>query len=85
MQDHHTSPLIVGADEPVIAVPIEQDGKEVVAYFRSEAEAAAALAAKPGASARSVKGAWADLDWEDAKRQLDRIRHESEPTPPIDL
>jgi len=31
-------------------------------------------------------GAWRNLmDWEDVERDLDRIRHESEPTPPVEL
>jgi hypothetical protein len=34
---------------------------------------------QPGALA----GAWSDLDWEEASDALGRIRHESEPTPPI--
>jgi hypothetical protein len=34
--------------------------------------------------ARALAGAWADLDWEEAHDELDRIRHESDPTPPID-
>jgi hypothetical protein len=39
---------------------------------------------EPG-EARPLAGAWADLDWEEALDELDRIRHESDPTPPIDL
>jgi hypothetical protein len=31
----------------------------------------------------ALAGAWADLDWEEAEAELDRIRHESQPTPPI--
>jgi hypothetical protein len=31
-----------------------------------------------------LAGAWADLGWEEALDELDRIRHESQPTPPID-
>jgi len=37
----------------------------------------------PGADARSLAGAWADLDWEEAIDALDHIRHDNEPTPPI--
>jgi hypothetical protein len=31
-----------------------------------------------------LSGAWADLDWNDMVDELERIRHESKPTPPID-
>ena len=27
--------------------------------------------------------AWADLDWGEAEAELDRIRHQSNPTPPM--
>ncbi len=33
--------------------------------------------------ARMLAGAWADLDWEEAVATLDRIRHDTEPAPPI--
>lgn len=34
--------------------------------------------------ALGLDGAWSDLDWEEALDELDRIRHESKPTPPIE-
>ena len=37
------------------------------------------------AATLALAGSWSDLDWDDMIRQLDRIRHESTPTPPIDL
>jgi hypothetical protein len=33
----------------------------------------------------ALAGSWSDLDWDDMMQELDRIRHESKPTPPIDL
>ena len=36
------------------------------------------------AEARSLAGAWSDLDWEEMVDELDRIRHANTPTPPID-
>jgi hypothetical protein len=35
--------------------------------------------------ALDLAGAWSDLDWDDTIAALDRIRHESKPTPPIKL
>ncbi len=29
-------------------------------------------------------GSWSDIPWDEMEAALDRIRHESEPTPPID-
>jgi hypothetical protein len=46
------------------------------------AEADAAVAAQPAGDARSLAGAWSDLDWEEMADALDRIRHESTPIPP---
>ena len=33
----------------------------------------------------SLAGAWGERDWEEVEQELDRIRHESPPTPPIEL
>ncbi len=35
--------------------------------------------------ALSLIGAWSDLDWEQLAADLDRLDHETRPTPPIDL
>ena len=32
-----------------------------------------------------LAGAWSHLDWEEMVEALDRMRHESKPTPPIEL
>lgn len=37
------------------------------------------------ADALDLVGAWSDLDIDEMADALDRIRHESKPTPPIDL
>lgn len=78
------SGFAVRPDRPLIGVFLTEDGQEVVRYFADEAEADAAIAAQMTDDARSLAGVWADLDWEEAIDALDRIRHESEPTPPIE-
>ena len=35
--------------------------------------------------ALSLAGSWDDLDWDEMEAALDRIRHDSPPTPPITL
>ena len=52
-------------------------------YFTDEEAADKALPENVTEQALSVIGAWSDLDWEDMKAALDRIRHESQPTSPI--
>lgn len=77
--------LVVRRDRPLIGVLTEEGGHTVVHYFTDEE---AADAATPPASiqrALSLLGAWSDLDWEQALDELDRIRHESQPTPPSSL
>ena len=66
-------------DEPIIAVLVEEDGREVVRYFTSEDEAERALTPEAIERGVAAAGAAADLDWDEAERELDRIRHESRP------
>jgi hypothetical protein len=33
----------------------------------------------------ALAGSWSDLDWNEVEQALDRIRHESKPTPPFTL
>jgi hypothetical protein len=68
----------------LIRVVLIEDGREVVCYYADEAAAEAALSKRAGAEARALAGAWADLDWDEMVEALDRIRDESEPTPPIE-
>ena len=71
--------------QPLIAVPLEENGQQIVRYFTDEAAADTALAARRRRDVRHLAGIWQDLDWETAAVGLDRIRHESAPTPSIDL
>lgn len=75
--------LAVRPDLPLIGVVLIENGQEVVRYFANEAEADSVIASQVTADARSLAGAWADLDWKEAIDALDHIRHDSEPTPPI--
>ena len=76
--------LIVRKDEELIAIPMELDGEEVTCYFVDDAEDAGAPSDASLERALSLAGAWSDLDWNEMARELDRIRHESKPTPPIE-
>jgi hypothetical protein len=76
--------VAVAAHKELIAIPDEIDGQQVVRYFASDEEADAAFGPDSVAEALSLMGAWSDLDWDETVEELDRIRHESKPTPPID-
>lgn len=82
-QFNQSPSLQVGSDQPLIGIITEQDGQETVQYFTDEESADAATSQDDIHAALSVIGAWSDLDWDEMERELDRIRHESKPTPPI--
>ena len=71
------------SDQPLIGVIVEEHGQETVCYFTDEAAADAALPDTATEDALTAIGAFSDLDWEEMEDALDRIRHDSPPTPPI--
>ena len=77
--------LVVRPDVPLIGVVSIESGQEVIRYFANDAEADSMIAPHVTAGARSLAGVWADLDWEETIDALDHIRHDSEPTPPINV
>jgi hypothetical protein len=70
-------------NQPLIGIPFEENGKEVIRYFSEEELADQAVAVGAAESALQLAGAWSDLSWEEMEESLDRIRHDSQPTPPI--
>ena len=87
---HLTERLTTRRDQPLIGVPIRQGADEVVQYFTSEAEADRALAHESADIERVPRliGAWEHIDAEegpDMLEELDRLRHESKPSPPLEL
>ncbi len=77
------SGFAVSSEQPLIGIPVEEEGQETVRYFTDEAAADAAVPETATQDALSVIGAFSDLDWDEMEDALDRIRHESKPTPPI--
>ncbi len=69
--------------QPLIGIPFEENGKEVIRYFSEEELADRAVAEDATNAALKLAGAWSDLSWEEMEESLDRIRHDSKPTPPI--
>jgi len=79
--------LIVERGQRVVAIPHTEDGREVVRYLiETESPTLAADNQWPESVrvALRLAGAWHDLDWDETVDALDRIRHESQPTPPIE-
>ncbi len=71
-------------DQPLIGVIIREGGREIVRYFVDEAAADAATPPNSVQRALDLIGAWSDIDTPDALDVLDRMRHDSTPTPPIE-
>lgn len=79
-------PLITTTqNQPLIGIPFREHGKEVIRYFSEEEQADKAVSEDMTKQALRLAGAWSDLDWDEMEKELDRIRHESKPTPPIEL
>lgn len=76
--------LVVRDDQPLFAVPMEENGENVTWYFTDEEAFEAAAPPQSIQEALSLAGAWSNLDWDEMEEALDRIRHSNRPTPPID-
>jgi hypothetical protein len=78
--------FVATEDQPLIGIIATDNDGETIRYFVDEQEADAAIEADGIERALSLAGAWKDLgNWAEVERELDRIRHESPPTPPVEL
>jgi hypothetical protein len=86
-QTEHPTSLVVERDQPIVAIPLIKDGREVVRYAVEENAMKTAHPSSPLSEsireALSLADAWSDRNWNEAIDALDRIRHESRSTPPI--
>ncbi len=87
---HFGEGLTTRQGQPLIGVPTLHGAEEVIRYFASEEDADRALADGSAGIERVLRlaGAWEHLDADDGPDmldELDRIRHESRPTPPLEL
>jgi len=60
----------------------EEAATQLEALLRREQHPSATTST--GRSTLDLIGAWSDIPWDEMEAELDRIRHESPPTPPID-
>lgn len=77
--------IIVYGDRPLIGVLTPEQEPDAVTYFTDEDAADQTVTDAAVADALSLAGAWSDVSWDEIEAGLDRIRHESEPTPPLEL
>lgn len=85
MSETQPSGFTVQDNQPLIGISMQSNGGEVVQFFTDEDEADAAIPQDAIQDALNLAGAWSDLDWEEMEEALDKIRHESKPTPPLSL
>ncbi len=69
--------------QPLIGVIAEEAGTEVVRYFTAEQDAEREMVEDTTEAALALAGVWSDLAWDALVEALDRIRHDSPPTPPL--
>jgi hypothetical protein len=69
--------------QPLIGVMTEEEGRDVVRYFTTEQDADRVLVEDTTQAALALAGVWSDLAWDELEQALNRIRHESQPTPPL--
>ncbi len=87
MNNVHTSRetgIVVQLQQPLIAIPVEQNGEEAVHYFFDDGQADVALAQTGHQGAIKLAGVWADLDGDAMLAGLEQMRRESIPTPPLE-
>jgi hypothetical protein len=82
-----SSGLTTRGSQPLIGILTREGKDDVVRYFTSEEEADRAFSGDQEHIQRALSaiGAWSDLDFDEMLDALDRIRHQSTPTPPLDV
>ncbi len=85
MPERQPTSFVLDHDQALIGIPAVVDGREVTRYVVESEGVDEAPDERVTQAALSVIGTWSDLDWNELEAALDRIRHESTPTPPIEL
>jgi len=84
-QSGRTAGFIVQRNQPLIGIISHEEGQDIIHFFAEEAEADAAISPNVIQETLNLAGSWSDLNWEVVEEELNRIRHESSPTPPLSL
>lgn len=84
-KDRRVSSLWVSNNQPLIGVTTEEQGQERVCYFAEEEAAGMATSQRSVQAALHLAGAWSDLNWQELEPALDRIRHQTPPSPSLEL
>jgi len=86
VEQNQNNRLSGSINQPLIGIIRQNNGQRTLEYFTDEQSAHAASNADDAANrVRKLAGVWSDLDWDEMERALDRIRHETPPSPPLEL
>lgn len=64
-------------NQPLIGIPLHENGEEIICYFSDEAEAEAISSLHSIDDILALAGVWQDLDWDEMEKELARIRQTS--------
>lgn len=70
--------------QPLVGLIVNDHGRDVAHYFVESSWKGRKNMPGEDPEALPFIGAWSDLDWETMEDELHRIRHQGEPTPPIE-
>jgi hypothetical protein len=79
-----TTELGIQSERQLTVAPAVVRGAGVTDNVEDDEVSDAAMADRVLQDALAAIGSWSDLDWDETVAALDRIRHESIPTPPLD-
>jgi hypothetical protein len=88
MAEQHESfleSLMVREDQGLIDVVVGDNGSEATRNFTDAGEVDGTVIDANTQAALQAISTWADLDWDEAVEDLDRIGRQTEPSPPLDL
>jgi hypothetical protein len=69
----------------LLAIPEVENGETITRYLVADHDAEVPVDDEILEAALAAIGSWSDLDWDETEAALHAIRHQSKPTPPIDL
>ena len=75
--------FLVHSDRPLIGIIVSQNNEELIQYSTVDVESEPLSDGAGIQRVLDLAGAWSDLDWIEVEAELDSIRHQSAPTPPI--
>lgn len=71
-------------DAAMIAIPSVDENEDITYFYVDDAGRVESDSMERLRTIHALAGAWNDLDWDNMEEELDLIRHQSVPTPPLE-